>query len=66
MNEAMSEYMGTAEEMRITVANADLALAKVEQGQTIHKTALTKETRTNCPNAATFWDIYSISPPIYM
>ena len=31
MNEAMSEYMGTAEEMRITVANADLALAKVKQ-----------------------------------
>ena len=28
MNEAMSEYMGTSEEIRITVANADLALAK--------------------------------------
>ena len=30
MNEAMSEFMGTVEELRITVANADLALSKGE------------------------------------
>ena len=24
------------------------------------------KTRTNCPYAATCWDIYSISPPIYI
>ena len=36
MNEAMSEYMGTAEELRITVANADLALAKGEVDSALH------------------------------
>ena len=30
MNEAMSEFMGTVEELRITVANAELALSKGE------------------------------------
>ena len=30
MNEAMSEFQGTVEEIRITVANADLALSKGE------------------------------------
>ena len=36
MNEAMSEYMGTVEELRITVANADLALAKGEVDSALH------------------------------
>jgi len=36
MNDAMSEYMGTVEEIRITVANADLALAKGEVDSALH------------------------------
>ena len=36
MNDAMSEYMGTVEEIRITVANADLALSKGEVDSALH------------------------------
>ena len=36
MNEAMSEFMGTVEELRITVANAELALSKGEVDSAIN------------------------------
>ena len=47
------------------IRDNDLSPRDCELGNVFNQ-SYHKETRANCAYAATFWDIYSISPPIYI
>ena len=56
-------YGGNKNDIRSVERNMDVCLRILECGLALIEP---NRTRTNCPYAATFWDICSISPPIYI